>query len=259
VILSHLVRALEHRPNPTEFLKATSKEAGVGLKPLYGLYSNILNSWIVHSKAEFQHIIGVVLSAAPYHILCEQTIAELAGVEPNLVKKWVDDLSSLLYRDEGANRGVHVQHLSISEFLVSDDCPYDYQMNHQGTNVQLGIACLETMVCQLHFNICGLEDSQLTNVDIKDLPSRITKNIPNCLQYSSLYWSNHLCFVPDNDDQQVWDSLEEFFEGLCLLFWIEVLSILGVVLMGALSMQQAISWAKVSPAPACIWSSSDWQ
>jgi hypothetical protein len=257
IFIKTLVLALEHCANPTEFLKATSEEAGAGLKPLYGLYSNILNSRIVHHKAEFQRVIGVVISAAPYRVLCEETIAEMAGVEPNLVKKWVDDLSSLLYRDEGTNGGIRVRHLSISDFLVSDDCPCDYRMNPGDANVQLGIACLKTMVRQLRFNICGLEDSRVANADVKDLQSRITKNIPDCLQYSSLYWSNHLCFAPDNNDRHVWDSLEEFFEGLYPLFWIEVLSILGMVPIGAPSIRNVISWAKVSSAPACILGNSD--
>jgi len=259
IFVRTLVLALEHCANPTELLKATSEEAGVGLKSLYGLYSNILNSRIVHNKVEFQRVIGVVLSAAPYRVLCEETIAELAGVELNLVKKWLDDLSSLFYRDEGTNGGIRVRHLSISDFLVSDDCPCDYRMNPRDAHMQLGIACLETMVRQLRFNICGLEDSRLANADIQDLPSRIMKHIPDCLQYSSLYWSNHLCFAPDNSDQRVWDCLEEFFEGLFPLFWIEVLSILGMVPMGAPSMRSVISWAKVGPAPAYILGNSDWQ
>jgi len=259
IFIKTLALALERCANPTEFLKATSEKAGAELKPLYGLYSNILNSRIAHSTVEFQRVIGVLLSAAPYRVLGEKTIAELAGVEPILVTKWVNDLSSLLYRDEGTNGGIRVRHLSISDFFVSDDCPCDYRMNPQDANVQLGIACLKTMVSQLRFNICGLEDSRLANADIQDLPSRITRNIPDCLQYSSLYWSNHLCFAPNNNDQRVWDSLEEFFEGLWPLFWIEVLSILGMVSMGAPSVRSVISWAKVSSAPACILGNSDWQ
>jgi hypothetical protein len=257
IFIKTLVLALEHCPNPTEFLKTTSEEAGAGLKPLYGLYSNILHSRIVHSNTEFQRVIGVVLSAAPYRVLSEETVAELAGVEPNLVKKWVDDLSSLLTRDEDIDGGIRVRHLSISDFLVSDDCPCDYRMNPRDANIQLGIACLKTMVRQLRFNICGLEDSRLANADIEDLPSRIKENISDCLQYSSLYWSNHICFAPDDDDRRVWDSLEKFFEGLCPLFWIEVLSILGMVPMGAPSIRSVISWAKVSPAPAYSLGDSD--
>jgi len=259
IFIKTLVRALEHCEDPTEYLKVASEDsAGAGLEALYGLYSSILKSRIVHRQAEFQRMIGVLLTAAPYHALCEETIAELAGVKPTFVKKWVDDLSSLLCRDEGTNGGIRVRHLSISEFLVSDGCPCDYQINPQDANVQLGISCLKTMVCRLRFNICGLEDSRLANADIKDLPSRIIKNIPDCLQYSSLYWSNHLCFAPDNNDRRVWDNLEEFFEGLCPLFWIEVLSILGMVPMGAPSIRSVISWAKVSPLPARILGNSDW-
>jgi len=259
IFIKTLVRALEHRPNRTEFLEATSEEAGVGLKPLYGLYSNILNSRIVHSKDEFQRVIEVLLAAASHRALCEEKIAELTGVKPNLVEMWVDELSSLLYRDEGTNRGIRVRHLSISEFLVSDDYPRDYRINRQDANVQLGISCLKTMVRQLPLNISPLEDSRLANADIKDPPSRITKNVPDCLQYSCLSWSNHLCFATDNNDQQVWDSLEKFFEGSSPLFWIEVLSILGMVPMGAPSIRRVISWAKVSSAPACISGNSDWQ
>jgi len=257
IFIKTLVRALEHCEDPTVFLRAASEDsAGAGLEALYRLYSSILESRIKHHKAEFRQVIGVLLTTAPYRTLCEKTIAELAGVELNLVEMWVDDLSSLLYRDEGTNGAVRVRHLSISDFLVSDDCPY--QINRQDANVQLGIVCLQTMVRQLRFNICGLEDSRLANADIRDLQSRIKANIPDCLQYSSLYWSNHLCFAPDND-QRAWDSLEEFFEGLCPLFWIEVLSILGMVPMGAPSIRSVIFWAKVSPAPGCILSSSDWQ
>jgi hypothetical protein len=257
IFIKTLALALERCANPTDFLKATSEGAGVGLRALYGLYSSILKSQIAHRKAEFRRVIGVLLTTAPYRALCEETIAELARVNPNLVKKWVDDLSSLLYRDEGTNGGIRVRHLSISEFLVSDDCPYDYKIYPRDANVVLGVACLKTMVFQLRFNICGLEDSRVANADIQNLPFRITENISDCLQYSSLYWSNHLCFSPDNHDRRVRDSLEEFFEGLCPLFWIEVLSILGMVPIGAPSIRDVISWAKVSSAPACILGNSD--
>jgi len=163
------------------------------------------------------------------------------------VKKWVDDLSSLLYRDEKANGVVHVRHLSILDFFVSDGCPRDYQVNMQDTNVQLGISCLRTMIRQLCFNICKLEDSQLANADVHDLQSQINENISDLLQYSSRYWSNHLCSTPEDGDQ---GELKEFFEGLYPLFWIEVLSIMGMVPIGAPSLRQVISWMRVSTTSA---------
>ena len=248
IFIKTLVLALEQCEDPEETLKAALQDSsGTGLKPLYNLYTSILNARRVPNNADFRQMIGVVLAAAQYRTLCEKSIAELAGVRPNLVEKWVSDLSSLLYRDEAANGGIRVRHLSISDFFVSNHCIY--QINLEDANVELGIACLKTMIEQLRFNICKLEDSRLANADISDLPSRIKENISDALQYSSLYWSDHLCFTPDNGNGCVWEMLKEFFEGLYVIFWVEVLSITGMVPIGAPSLRRAISWVKVSSAP----------
>jgi len=252
IFIKTLVLALERCEDPTESLKAALQDsAGTGLESLHKLYSSILKAQIGHNNAKFQRMIGVLISAAPYRMLCDETIAELADVKPFLIKKWVDALSSLLYRDGAVNRGIRVRHLSIYDFFVSNRC--DYQVNIRDAGVHLGIACLKTMITQLRFNICKLEDSRLANADIHDLPSRIEQNVSDALQYSSLYWSNHLCFPPDNRDQRglVLGILKEFFEGLYPLFWIEVLSIMGMVPIGAPSLRRLISWVRVSTSPAC--------
>ena len=117
--------------------------------------------------------------------------------------------------------------------------------------MQLGIACLKTMITQLRFNICKLEDSRLTNAEIKDLPSQVKGNISDALQYSCLHWSNHLRSPPENYDRRalVLGSLKTFFEGLYPLFWVEVLSIMEMVPIGAPSLRSLISWVKVSTSP----------
>ena len=250
VFIKTLALALGQCEDPEESLKATLQGSdGPGLKPLYSLYSSILKARRVPSNADFRRMMGVLLTTAQYRPLCEETIAELAGVRFNIVKKWVNDLSSLLYQDDAVNGGIRVRHLSISDFFFSDHCTY--QVSPQDANVQLGIACLKTMVKQLRFNICKLEDSRIANADIKNLPSRIKESISDALQYSSLYWSNHLCFAPDDGDLHIWEKLKEFFEGLYGLFWIEVLSIMGMVPIGAPSLRRVISWAKVRMAPTC--------
>ena len=243
--------ALEQCEDPKASLEAILKgSAGPGMEALYKLYSNILKSRLVHSNvAAFQRTIGVLLTTAPNRSLCEETIATLADVPPHLVKKWVDDLSSLLYRDEGANGEIHVRHLSISEFFISDHCDYRYRVTLQDAHAWLGVACLETMVEQLRFNICKLEDSRLANAQVKDLQTLIKQNISDTLQYSSFYWSNHLCFAPNNRDRRVLGSLKKFFEGVYPLFWIEVLSIMGMVPIGAPSLRRVISWVKVRVTP----------
>ena len=245
---------LEQCDDPTEHLKATVRDSvgTSGLTALYGLYSSILRARIVHSHVEFQRVIGVLLATTPYRALCEETIAELAEVKYDLVKMWVENLGPLLYRSEGTNEGIHVRHSSISDFFVSNDCHGDYQINLRDASTQLGITCIKTMLGQLRFNICKLEDSRLANADVQDLGSRIKENISDALQYSCLYWSIHLCLTPDNGDQRVWKSLKKFFEGPYTLFWVEVLSILGMVPFGISRLRDVVSiWGRVSAVPAC--------
>jgi len=254
ILIKTLVLALKKCEDPEECLKEVLQgSASAGLESLYSLYSSILK---VHSNtAGFWRMIAII-TTAQYRPLREEPIAELAGVKRNLVGKWADDLSSLLYRDQGANGAIRVRHLSISEFFASNR--YGYQLNLRAAHVQQGIACLETMLKQLRFNICRLEDSRLANTDIKDLPSRIETNISEPLQYSSLYWSIHLCSTPDDThhDPRVLGGLKEFFEGLYPLFWIEILSVMGMVSIGAPSLRGVVSLVKVgsciSPHPKMI-------
>ena len=249
IFIKTLVLALERSEDPEESLKdALQDSAGTGLAALCTLYSSILKARIVRKKAEFRRMIGVLLAASPYRALCDETIAELAGVKVNVVRAWVDGLSSLLYRDEAANRGIRVRHLSVYDFFVSDRC--DYQVNVRDADVQLGIVCLDAMTTQLRFNICKLDDSRLTNAEVRDLASRVKENISDPLQYSCLHWLDHLCLPPATRDQceLVLGSLKKFFEGLYALFWIEVLSIMGMVPIGIPGLRKLVSWVRVSLA-----------
>ena len=99
IFIETITRALAQcKSPPNEYLKAMLKDLeGTGLTSLYGLYSSILKTQIVHSAAEFRRMIGVILVAAPHRPLRDETIAELAGVSPDLVTIWVTDLDPLLY------------------------------------------------------------------------------------------------------------------------------------------------------------------
>ena len=51
-----------------------------------------------NKNAEFHQVIGVLLTTALYRTLCNETIAELVGVEPYLVK-WVEE--EVIYIGQG--------------------------------------------------------------------------------------------------------------------------------------------------------------
>jgi len=244
IFIKTLVLALEECEDPDECLKeALQGSARTGSESLYSLYSSIVKA---HSRiAGFWRMIAVIITAQ-YRPLRREPIAELAGVKSNFVEKLVNGLSSLLYRDDGANGAIRVRHLSISGFFASN--PGDYRIELRAAHMQQGISCLQTMVKQLQCNICNLEDSQLANTDIHDLPLRIEENISDALQYSSLYWSTHLRTTPDEiQHNAILGSLKGFFEGLYPLLWIEVLSVMGMVPIGAPSLRGVVSLVKVSP------------
>ena len=249
IFIKTLVLALEKCEDAEETLKEALQDcAGTGLESLYSLYSSILKA---HSSIGGFWRMIVVITTAQYHPLSEEPIAKLTGVKPNLVEKWVNALSSLLYRDEEVKGAIRVRHLSISDFFLTSRC--GYHVNLREAHAQQGISCLGTMVEELRFNICKLDDSRLANQDVKDLQSRIKENISDPLQYSSLYWSNHLCFSPDssNRDPRALGKLNGFFEGLYPLFWIEVLSIMGMVPIGAPCLRRVITWLRVSQPFIC--------
>src|SRR5258706_15425041 len=178
------------------------------MESLYGLYSSILKARC--NIDGFWQVI-VVITTAQYRPLSKEPIAKLTGAKPNLVQKLVDGLSSLLYRDERTDGAIRIRHLSISDYFLSNRC--EYQVNLREAHARQGMSCLETMVKELRFNICNLDDSRLANKDVKDLQSRIEENISDPLQYSSLYWSNHVCFSADSNsrDPRVLGNLKKFF------------------------------------------------
>jgi len=101
IFIETLALALEHCSEPAKLLGAALHDSSSpGLTSLYGLYSSIVRARRVSRSAEFRRMIGVLLIATPYRPLCEETIAELAGVRPDVVKMWVEDLGSMFYRDE---------------------------------------------------------------------------------------------------------------------------------------------------------------
>ena len=169
IFIKTLVLALIRCKDPESVKGALQDSAATGLESLYELYFSILKARIVHNNVEFQQVIGVLLTTSPHRMLCNEMVAELADMQVNLVKAWVDALSSLLYRDEAANGGIRVQHVSVYDFFVSDHC--NHQVNVRDANMQLGVACIKVMTMELRFNICKLDDSRLTNAEIRDLPS----------------------------------------------------------------------------------------
>jgi hypothetical protein len=247
IFVDTLYRLLKDDLEPDERLnQALSNTSGDALAGLYTLYSNAIESRIGKNRKLFQSTMGTIIVVGQYRPLCDESVAQLTCRSPNAVKALVDTLSSLLYRDTIMNGGIRVRHLSIIDFLTGPECPTELRVDLEQANRSVGISCMRVMTQQLKFNICELESSLLSNEEIVDMKDRISRKIPDILQYSCIYWSNHICHNVDTADPEVHISLDNLVKELRLLYWIEVLSLMGKVLVGESSLRRLLSWAKVA-------------
>jgi hypothetical protein len=246
IFVDTLYRLLNDDLEPDERLnQALSSTSGDALAGLYTLYSKAIESRVGKNKLLFREAIGTIIAVGQYRPLCDESAAQLTSLSSNAVKALVDKLSSLLYRDTITNGGIRVRHLSIIDFLTGPECPTELRIDLDRANRSVGISCTKVMTQKLEFNICELESSLLSNEEIVDMKGRISQRIPDVLQYSCIYWSNHICHNVDTADPEVHIWLDNLVKELRLLYWIEVLSLMGKVLVGESSLRRLLSWAKV--------------
>jgi NACHT domain len=111
-------------PEPEQLLaQVLGGESQGADTPLHLLYSMAITSRIAQPTPAFHSILRAIVAVSGNRPLCDDTLAKLIKLEPRVVHSWVDELSSLLYRDHSNKGGIRVRHLSILEFLVGSTCP----------------------------------------------------------------------------------------------------------------------------------------
>ena len=174
---------------------------------------------------QIRPVLGVIVTAL--QPLSAHAINDLLGI--NYSQEVVRRLGCVLSNSEDEQQPIYVLHPTFREFITNRvrsggalwiDLPECHG--------ELGRSCVRLMTMELRFNICGLESSFLSNADIENLEERVMKFISEGLRYSSLYGFSHLC-SGFGADAEVYGSLKEFLGGEHLLYWLEVLSLLGKV------------------------------
>ncbi|KIK23348.1 hypothetical protein PISMIDRAFT_65472, partial [Pisolithus microcarpus 441] len=108
----------------------------------------------------------------------------------------------------------------------------------------LAVAALQILHDELHFNICGLESSYLSNAEVPDLPARINKSISPQLSYSCQFWSQHLEKTTFN--VPLAQLVETFVGSEKKIFWLEAMSLLGRAGKAATALISVAKWFLVS-------------
>ncbi|CAE6422141.1 unnamed protein product [Rhizoctonia solani] len=168
------------------------------------------------------------------------TIAFLAGLTERQVWSALHSLRSVMHVPENSNL-ISTLHASFPEYMLDESRSKEFCCDKSKSNEAMVHRCFDVMKAELRFNICGLDNSYLTDDQVDNFEARVARCISPTLSYACRYWGSHLQATPASDYTH--DMAHEFLSTR-LLFWMEVLSLSRCIGIGAPMMQQAQTWLR---------------
>ncbi|KAG8694402.1 hypothetical protein FRC09_009877 [Ceratobasidium sp. 395] len=212
------------------------------LRPFAGLdelYATAIRSGIKDededNKTTIRLCVGAIVATSSRAPLPMSDLGRLLSTQLNTktLRTVVKALSSVLYEHSGPGGPVRIYHPSFEDYITDSTRSGDFYVDLRHYNGLLAKSSLETMLAELRFNICGLETSHILNVDVPGLDQRVQVVVPGYLRYSCLHWYGH---VAQAETDSIVDQLKLFLFGDSLVYWIEVLSLLGELEVASTSM-----------------------
>lgn len=193
-------------------------------------------------KLIIKKALGILACTAKHRPLTSKSLYDLLpagslddGLSQIALESTLERLQSVIHIDVSAGGVVRVCHPSFLDFLNSKERAGIFWMDPSELNMEIYRRCMHLMDKGLKFNICKLESASVLNSEITDLQQKISSNIPASLQYSCIYWMDHLIDAKDACDVQETSVQTLVARLLCdvkALFWLEVLSLLAEVKIG---------------------------
>jgi hypothetical protein len=163
-------------------------------------------------------------------------LAKLLGVAPHVIRVSIDRIHALISVPPPNKDGVvSTFHASLVDFLTTERASERMRINLAVAHEDLANRCLGIMKSDLRFNIANCKTSYLPNSEQTLAP------IPTSLGYACVHWAHHVVAV-DNPVPlmgHVEKVLSEKF-----LFWLEVLSAIGMVSSASSSLFRVFSAEK---------------
>ena len=147
-----------------------------------------------------QAILGIIFVSASNRPLSARVIsvilmsqAEYERGSEDTVRRVTQKFHAVLYESAaGSGSATCAYHPSFYDYIQAKLEKGAFAIGLAGTHQLMFRSCFETMHRGLKFNIRQLHDSYRLNKDIPDLAARISKSVPETLQYGSLFWFFHL-------------------------------------------------------------------
>jgi len=211
------------------------------------LYTQVLEQAVrgVHTKdkelhSRFRTVVGAVLLVLnPLPVKALSDLLRVSNISTTL-----RSLHSVLLVPANKADPICVFHKSFPDFLTDPERCVDHRffidpgIHHR----EILLSCFNVMKERLEKNICKLDDHILLS-EVDDLPARRVAHIGDALKYACCFWTNHLVGVPGSgpDVKGVWRAIDEFFKTH-LLFWIEILSLMGKLDIGIYGLNNIQHW-----------------
>jgi len=232
--------------------------SGEGATLLDGMYHSILESAVGRSltalmrfRSTMQQILST-LEPLPMDALYAMRINFPHKHDCFNVAVILDSMGSLLSGVTDHTKPIRPLHASFYDFLTDQSRSRDYFVGASSIDADLAIASLYVLRGGLSFNICRLESSFLLNSEVPDLAERVKAKIPPHLSYSCCFWAKHLWAT--KFDPILAEYVKDILGNERILFWLEAMSLLGVLGNAAAALSYAVRWLQVSRS--VVWSVS---
>ena len=210
---------------------------------LDSLYMSIFQRSFRKNKVKDDTIVRSILSTVilATNPLSLSAIATLTGFHCNQVKCLLELIQSLLILPEDPNQPIQSFHKSFPDFITDPARCADQRFYiSPNYHTELALHCLELMGKLLRKNIGSIPDYAL-NSEVEDLPDRVKESgIRGALEYACQSWYKHLT-VTKHWTMDVVSALHCLLEQK-FLFWLEVLSVLGIVGDAVCALDATVEW-----------------
>ena len=190
--------------------------------------------------SHFRTVVGAVLLV--FNPLSVKTFSDLLRISG--ISTTLRSLHSLLLVPTSMNAPIQTFHKSFPDFLMDQRRCTDHRffIDPKVHHAEILLSCLKLMRERLKKNICGLDDYVILS-EVEGLANHRKDHIGDTLEYACCFWTKHLLRTPSNDPgvEEVREAIDEFFKT-CLLYWIEVLSLVGNLDVGVHALNNIQQW-----------------
>jgi hypothetical protein len=174
-----------------------------------------------------------------------RSLATVLDMELEDLMAILQPLSAVIHIPDADHGAIKIIHLSFRDFMTSKikETRPDLLCGTEQQQSALASDILRIMYKALQFNICQLPTSYLRNQEMSDLPAWLDRFVPDYLRYSCRFWVDHIVAMPYRAEcaQEVGNLLYNKF-----LFWLEVMSLLGIVGYASQALSKLIPWIEVA-------------